>query len=83
MNKYKKSWIIAGIIIAILALTNPTNSDFKSYLSVNGFYNTHGGRINYFGIFSIFKVNVGYNYTHPNRKYIGVFKNFILINISE
>ena len=78
MNKPKKVWVIAAIIIVILALTNPTNSDLKNYMSAKG-YNGEGGRINYFGIFSIFKANVGYDYVLRDRIYIGIFKNFIQI----
>jgi hypothetical protein len=80
MNKTKKIWVIIGIIAIILVFTNPTNSDLDSFLTAKQFENNSGGRIAYFGIFSIYKTNIGSEYKYPNRTYLGIFKNFICVH---
>ena len=75
----KKHWIkiVIGLVI-LLALTNPTVKDFKEYTN-----NITGKRTGYFLILSTFEDNYteesgSFSYEH-HRKYIGIFKNFILI----
>ena len=82
MEKVKKRWLIALIIISILALTNPTDKDLENYLESSELRGS-GGRVNYFMIFSVFKVHVNGFYKNPNRIYIGIFKNFICVNKKE
>jgi hypothetical protein len=79
MNKRKKVWIIIITIILVLAIPNPTESDFKNYLEAKDFPNRSIGRTGYFLIFSIYEVNLPYDYTKPHQTYIGIFKNFIYI----
>lgn|GEM_PF-6650838 len=66
------------LTLAILAITNPTKNDLKDWLRAKG-YEESGGRIGYFGIFSTFKVYIGDEYIEPNRIYLGILKNFILV----
>lgn len=68
----KKILIILGILIAVLAIANPSRSSFASYLHRSG--NTQIGRdANYF-IFSIYSIGV-YN-SPPRARYVGVSGNF-------
>ena len=79
MKNLRKVWIILTVIILILALTNPTNADFKNYIPLNSNGESTGGRVNYFGIFSVFKEHITYFSGSEERMYVGVFKNFIRI----
>ena len=82
----KRKWLITIIIILGLAVTNPTESDFKNYLQAKGFSNRSVGRTGYFLIFSIYEANSLPSIIFPeastsiHQTYIGIFKNFIYIH---
>lgn len=82
----KKILIGLGVIILLFIITNPTPSDFKTYLE--GKFELHSyaygqlanenghvgyGRTSNYLIFSIYTTRQEKNYT----EFIGVFKNFI------
>ncbi len=84
MFKRKNTLIFIAATALVLAITNPTDNDFKKYLSTKEFETWREGRIAYFGIFSLYKVEVSeYSFVKPNWVYLGVFKNFILIKTSK
>lgn len=78
--KFKRMWIAAVSIIAVLAITNPTNSDFENYSKVNNRYTQRTARVGYYGIVSVFR-SVRYNEYggEEGKTYLGIFKNFIRI----
>lgn len=84
MKRSKRNLLLfVGAVIAILVITNPTNSDFDRYLRAKGFAESvHGGRVNYFFVCSIFEVNFRYgrnNENNRNIKFFGFLGNFIKI----
>ena len=61
---------IVIIALAILALTNPTVADFKSYTNSIGFNSGYKVRTGNYFIFSTYQCG--------DYSYLGVFKKFIL-----
>jgi hypothetical protein len=73
MKKIKRAWIVVGVIVLILIITNPTPQEFKEYmgypnnsLSIRRAYN--------FIIFSIY-----INKNDYDKHYLAVFKNFFSV----
>lgn len=73
MEKVKKVWIVVGVIVLILIITNPTPKEFKEYmgypdnsLSIKRAYN--------FIIFSIYTDKKDFD-----KHYLAVFKNFFSV----
>jgi len=80
-NRFSK--ILIGIII-LLALTNPTQSDFEKYAKLysNTEHEIRCARTSYFLIFSLYEYKRYVDYDHEKTidvKFIGVFKTFIEI----
>lgn len=84
--KYKKIFISIVAIIFILVVSNPTNNDFKDFLK-GSFGLRFGerdnkfeyGRVNYFGVVSVFRCSINENRNRYTKSYLGIFKNFINI----
>lgn len=70
--KFNKSYLIAGGIFAVLVITNPSRSDFRSYLHVSESYRV--GRDYNFFICSV--------YSREDVKYLGVLGNFFNIMLA-
>ena len=69
----KKILIFIAVLIIVLAATNPTDKDFRLWLKArdSSYYNiTEGGRIGYYGIFSIYTA-------YGDYKLLAIFNNFI------
>jgi hypothetical protein len=84
MLKTKHKFIISlGLIILILIFTNPSNTDFDRYLHAKGFDSSvHGGRVNYFLVFSIYEVQFNYGENNSKKRHVkclSVFGNFITL----
>ena len=79
----KKVLVCSLVILIILVITNPTNSDFKSFVAGKApetLIQSDCGRTQYFGVFSTYESNIKrYGEQDEHAKYIGIFKNFILI----
>lgn len=77
-----KNKILVGVIaiLGILVITNPSTSDFKSYLTAKEYRSSKAGRSGYYLFFSIYEVSLGEDFSKPHRKYIGVFKNFYFLS---
>ncbi len=73
----KKLLIGLLVVIAILAATNPTLTDFKSYAQLQTGRRISGqARTAYFGIFSFYKDE---NIDHA--MFVGIFKNFFKVEL--
>ena len=78
----RKLFIAVIVTVIILFATNPSNEDFKKYINGIDFVSDkqmQSGRINYYGVFSIYQSNTlrYYGATNETERYVGVFKNFI------
>ena len=64
----------------MLAITNPTDKDFNSFLRAKGFSkDVQGGRINNFLIFSIYELRFTYGINNKRRfQCFAIAKNFIV-----
>lgn len=88
---HRKHFLIFSVVfVLILFLTNPSNKDFDEYLKTKGqtrryYSNPYGmvevsyGRTRYFALFSIFEWNETQYQYQRKYVYVGVFKNFILL----
>jgi len=75
-------FICAGIVLLILAVTNPSQRDFEKYVGLQETQylekNIRCARIGYYGVYSVYEYKLAFE-GRRTKYYYGIFGNFIEI----